>query len=469
MARRKSIVARLRADFQDNWQLFTLCGLLIATFLMGGASRGDVISLIILRPLAVICLGLGLYGITAGHWRAYRLPLGMIGAIIALILIHLIPLPPFIWENLPGRDIAVEAGQLAELEGVWRPLALVPFRGWNAFYAMLVPAAAMVLAVQVAPERQRVLLYVILGAAALATLIGIIQAGSGFSRSLFLYRVTSTGAPAGLFANRNHFAALLCITIPALALIASRAREPRKNLVRALCAGGVLMAMFMILASGSRAGLAMALVGMLGGWAVWQARPEQIRRRRSGPTWMLPAAGAAFSLLVVGSLAVIFGRAEAFDRIASSDTAEEFRLRAWEVTANSIGDYFPVGSGIGSFVEIFKIHEPVDLLSFGYWNHAHNDWLEWLLEGGIPAAVLMIFAVAAWVRGTLYLWARRTSGRHSVQLGLLGAFAILILGLWSFVDYPLRVPSLASLAAIAAVWMTVPRVSAAKAYSTQES
>ena len=81
----------------------------------------------------------------------------------------------------------------------------------------------------------------------------------------------------------------------------------------------------------------------------------------------------------------------------------------------------------------------------------------------------MIFAVAAWVRGTLYLWARRTSGRHSVQLGLLGAFAILILGLWSFVDYPLRVPSLASLAAIAAVWMTVPRVSAAKAYSTQES
>ncbi|WP_370178116.1 O-antigen ligase family protein [Alteriqipengyuania sp.] len=469
MARRKTRTARLREDFRENWQLVTLCGLMIATFLMGGASRGDVMSLIILRPLAVVCLGLGLYGLTARHWRAYRLPLAIIGAITALILVHLIPLPPFVWANLPGREIVVEAGELAELDTIWRPLAMVPFRGWNAFYAMLVPAAAMVLMVQVAPERQRVLLYVILGATALATVIGIVQAGSGFSRSLFLYRVTSTGAPAGLFANRNHFAALLCIAIPALALIASRAREPRKNLVRALCAGGALMAIFMIFAAGSRAGLAMAFVGLLGGWAVWEARPEQIRRRKSGPTWVLPAAGTAFSLLVVAFLAVIFGRADALERISTSDVAEENRLRAWEVTAGSLWDYFPVGSGIGSFVEIFKIHEPVDLLSFGYWNHAHNDWLEWLLEGGIPAAILMIVAVVAWARGSLYLWARRTSGRHSIQLGLFGAFAILILGLWSFVDYPLRVPSLASLAAIAAVWMTTPRVVAAKAYSTQEA
>jgi len=458
MARRKSRKANFGADFRENWQLYTLCGLILATFLMGGASRGDVVSLIFLRPLATICLGLGLYGLTLQQARAYRLPLGVMGAIIGLILIHLIPLPPFIWTNLPGREIAVEAGELAGLVDVWRPIAMVPFRGWNAFYSMLVPAAVMVLSIQVPPEKHRVVLYTILVGALLAVLLGIAQAGSGFNPSFYLYRVSSQGSPNGLFANRNHFAALLCIAIPALALIASRAREPRKTLVVALCSGGVLLALLMIFATGSRTGLALSVLGLLLGWIVWQARPDQIKRRKVGPTWIVPAVAGVFSLLVVGCLAVIFGRAQALDRFTEGSVAEEGRLRAWEITAGSLSDYLPVGSGIGSFVEIFKIHEPSDMLSFAYWNHAHNDWLEWLLEGGIPMAILILFVLWAFIRGAAYLWQQRHTGSYGVQLGLFGASAILILGLWSFVDYPLRVPSLASLAAIAAVWMVTPRV-----------
>ena len=458
MARRKSRTARLSADFRENWQVYTLCGLLLATFLMGGASRGDVVSLIILRPLATICLGLGLYGLTLQQARSFRLPLGIMAAIIGLILIHLIPLPPFIWTNLPGREIAVEAGDLAGLDGVWRPIAMVPFRGWNAFYAMLVPAAAMVLAAQVKPGQHRVVLYTILVGVLLAVLLGILQAGSGFSQSFYLYRVSSDGTPNGLFANRNHFAALLCIAIPALLLVASRAGEARKTLIVALCAGGVLMTLLMILATGSRTGLALSVLGLGAGWVIWQARPDRVKRRKVGRTWLVPTVAGVFSLLVVGFLAVIFGRAEGLDRIANSSVAEEERTRAWEITAGALPDYLPFGSGIGSFVEIFKIHEPSDMLTFAYWNHAHNDWLEWLLEGGVPVAILIVFVLWAWARGVLYLWRQRHSGRYGIQLGLLGASAILILGLWSFVDYPLRVPSLATLAAIAAIWMTAPRV-----------
>ncbi len=458
MARRKSRTAQVGGHLRENWQLVVLLVLLAATFLLGGGSRGDILSLIILRPLAVICLGLGLYGLTRRDWHGYRLPLAVMGAIIALILLHLIPLPPFLWTNIPGREIVVRAGELAGLDGVWRPISMVPYRGWNSFYAMLVPAAVMVLAVQVPVRQHRVLLYLMLGAVLLAALAGIAQAGSGFSPATYPYRVTNIGSPVGLFANRNHFAALMCIAIPAFALIASRAREPRKALTIGLSGAGTLIAFLMIFATGSRGGLGFGVVALLCGWAIWQARPRPIKRRKVGPQWIAPAVGIAFALVLTVCMAVIFDRADALERISTSDVAEENRFAVWRVTAAHMWQYMPLGSGIGSFVEIFKIHEPDAMLGFGYWNHAHNDWLEWLLEGGIPGAILMLFAVWAWLRGTLYLWRRRHSGEYNVQLGLLGASTILILGLWSFVDYPLRVPSLVSLAAVAAVWMTAPRV-----------
>ncbi|MBL4791837.1 O-antigen ligase family protein [Citromicrobium bathyomarinum] len=459
MAKRETRIARLRGALGDNWRLATLCVLLGAAFLLGGGSRGDILSLIILRPLAVVCLGLGLFGMTRHDWRAFRVPLAIMGAIVALILLHLIPLPPVIWSNLPGREIVVRASELAGLEGVWRPISMVPYRGWNAFYAMLVPAAAMVLAVQVPPQRQKIVLYVVLAAMVLAAFLGIAQAGSGYNPATYPYRLSNFGSPVGLFSNRNHFSALMCIAIPALALIATRAPASNRMLVHALCAGGVMLAVFMILATGSRAGLVLSGVGFLTAWLIWSARPARVKRRQVGRTWIVPAVAVGFFVVVAACLAVIFDRAEALDRISTSSVAEENRVQTWQVTAESLPDYMPVGSGIGSFKELFQIHEPASMLGFAYWNHAHNDWLEWLLEGGVPALLLMLFAVWAFARSALYLWRHRGSDSSGVRLGMFGGAAILILGLWSFVDYPLRVPSMACLAAIAAVWMTAPRVS----------
>ena len=457
MAKRLSRTAAIRSDLSGNWQLYLLLFLLTATFAMGGGSRGDITSLVLLRPIAAICFGLGLLGLKVEQIRHYRVPFGFLAAITGAILLHLIPLPPSIWGNLPGREIALEATRLAGLESVWRPVSLVPYRGWNALYAMLVPAAAMVLAAQVPHDKQRRVLQFVLFAALVAVLLGIAQASSGFNPALYLYDVTNLGSPVGLFANRNHFSAFLCIAIPALSIIASQADHSRRSFVIGLCAGGAFILLLMILASGSRGGLVFSLLGLAFAWALWSVRASTTKRRKVGRTWLAPAIAVAFCVVVAVFLAVIFARAEALERVSANTASEDLRFETWAVVARNLFQYWPVGSGFGSFVEVFQIHEPASMLNVGYWNHAHNDSLEWLLEGGVPIAAVLGVAVVAYTRQTAYLWRNRRMIRSGIQLSLFGAFVILILGLWSLLDYPLRVPSLSSLAAIGAVWMFAPR------------
>ena len=81
MAKRLSRTAAIRSDLSGNWQLYLLLFLLTATFAMGGGSRGDITSLVLLRPIAAICFGLGLLGLKVEQIRHYRVPFGFLAAL----------------------------------------------------------------------------------------------------------------------------------------------------------------------------------------------------------------------------------------------------------------------------------------------------------------------------------------------------------------------------------------------------
>lgn len=462
---RKAAEPRATSRFsalRENRALITLYVLLVAVFAMGNGARDDIASLPLLRPLAVVCLGIGLYGMTRETWRAFRLPLGIMLAILVYILLHLIPLPPAIWMAIPGRELAVEAGEAVGTAQPWRPLSLVPYRGWNAFFAMLVPAAAMVLASQIAPRQHRGLVYLVIGFAILSAVWGVIQAVGGFRPSLYFYAVTNSGVPNGLFANRNHHAALLVMSFPMLALVASRAQGAGRRVWQI---GSALLGMVLLLltlATGSRGAIVFTLVSLAASVAIARSGPSAFQRRRGATRNFTLYFVAALGLVAIVCFAIITAQAESVDRLLASDSVEEGRPIVWSSLLALIPAYFPLGSGVGSFVEVFQISEPATLLALNYWNHAHNDWLEWALEGGIPAIALMAFVIAAFAFQTLRLLRQEHGGRFEYQLGLLGSAMILILGLWSAVDYPLRVPSLSCLAALAGIWMMLPKHGASK-------
>lgn len=457
MPSKPATIARWRA----NLPFATLALLLVAVFLLGGGSRGDIVSLIVLRPLAVVCLALGLLTVTRAHLSESRFVCGMIAAIVALIGLHLVPLPPAIWSALPGRDLAVQASALVGLEDAWRPLTLSPHRGWNAFYAMAVPAAVVVLAIQLEAREHRRVLYLVIALACVSALLAVAQAASGMDPTFFPYRITNAGFPVGLFANRNHQAAMLCSALPLLALLASGARGPSRAVLHS--AAGIIAVAFvlLVLASGSRAGLGGLGLAGLASAAFLRSHEAPVRRRGARSKRPIYIAGFLAVVALAVFLAIVFSRADAFGRVAASDVAEEYRFVVWSAVVGFIGQYMPFGSGVGSFVELFQIYEPREMLGFSYWNHVHNDWLEWALELGLPAFALLAIASIALVHRTRAIWVRLPLKKSAHQLAWGGVAILFILGLWSLVDYPLRVPSLAALAALGAVWMGAPGSAAA--------
>jgi O-antigen ligase len=121
-----------------------------------------------------------------------------------------------------------------------------------------------------------------------------------------------------------------------------------------------------------------------------------------------------------------------------------------------IQKYFPFGSGFGSFVEVFQLDEPLRYLKPTYVNHMHNDWLEILLTGGLPAVAILLFAIAGYLSTSVALFRRRDADRREVKMARLAAVLILILALASITDYPLRTPSMMAFLAVLCLWFTAP-------------
>ena len=113
--------------------------------------------------------------------------------------------------------------------------------------------------------------------------------------------------------------------------------------------------------------------------------------------------------------------------------------------------YFPAGSGFGGFDTIFRVHEPYALLKPTYFNHAHNDWLEILLDGGLPAALLLVVALGWWLRASIRVW--RASADSNMLLGRAGSAALLLILIASAVDYPARTPMMMAMIVLASLWL----------------
>lgn len=154
------------------------------------------------------------------------------------------------------------------------------------------------------------------------------------------------------------------------------------------------------------------------------------------------------------SLVTLFmARGQAFERLIEGGQSDDFRIALIGPVARAGWQYFPFGSGIGSFVEVYQVHEPTAMLTANFLNRAHNDWLETFMTVGLLGLLLLLAAVAGYVRCvwcSLFVKDIRPKTRPFAGLG---AALILILALASLADYPLRMPSLSCLIIIAAIWL----------------
>lgn len=437
-----------------------LCLLLVLAFLLGGGARADIQSLMFLRPAAILLLFYGIAQLQMVHLRQHRFLFAMALAVLGLLLLHLVPLPPAWWSRLPGRDLVVAIDRAAGLGAIWRPLSMAPDATLNALYATMVPFAALVLGAQLEPRERGWLLWPILALGALSALLGLAQLLGGADDFLRFYKVTNEKAALGLFANRNHQALLLAALLPMLAVWAYRGggNVGRTNVrvLPALLTGTALIPL--ILVTGSRAGLILAVVALLLVPLIFVGRGHgPLSNFRPGGRRELLRLLAIF--VVVTGLATVtwwLGRGFAVQRLLESSPESDMRLLILPTMTMLVAAYLPFGSGLGSFVPVYQIYEPDNLLDPSFTNHAHNDFLELAMTGGIPAMVLMLVAAIAYFAKAGALFRSNVALSPELRLARLGCAIVLVSALASLGDYPLRVPSLACLFVVAIIWMSCP-------------
>lgn len=443
-------------------RLGAICAFLIIIFLTGGSSRADMQSLVLLRPVSLLALGYGLLTLSQKHIRRAWPLTAIAGATVVLTAVHLIPLSPGLWQSLPGRETIAELDALMGLKDQWRPLTLDPQATRNALFALVVPFAVLVLGIQFDARHHEKLLTFTLGLGVLTAIWGLLQLMGGPRGPLYLYSLTSYGSPVGLFANRNHQAVFLASLIPMMYCWAQLAQGSWKDLGTtkgkrsAMATGGILLLIPLILITGSRAGLLMLVFSTcITAVLITVAAPAGGRRRTHRSSVLARIAPAAIGIVVVAGLGLVtigLGRDRAFERLIGSDPIADTRADLLPATWRIAVDVFPWGTGIGSFDDVYRMHEVDALLRPSYVNHAHNDFLEVLMTSGLLGALLLIFSIVVFaVRG----WAIWRGGRAEIRANIWPATALIalaILFIASLIDYPLRVPALASYAVLLAIW-----------------
>lgn len=414
--------------------------------ILGGSSRPDAAQLLILRPLSALFLVYGLYHVSKSDVSPFRIPLALLLGLTLIFILQLIPLPPALWTSLPGRQEVVDLGTAVGMTDIWRPMSLVPSRTANTLAAMLVPISALLFfAIQKQKHREQFFL-LIGGLAVLSAAIGLFQVLSGADSHLFFYDITNNGSAVGFFANRNHNAVFLVIGLFGLTHF-SWLRQDRTSSISAfdlLVLFASIIVLVIILINGSRAGL--LCLGIFTVCAAFifllsnqENKDNNKRRRQKGARLYKIIAPLLFGLLAISVVALFFlmDRITAINRLLENDVSAGLRYQAISVFKQLIETYWIFGSGFGSFEYVYRMYEPSSLLIPSYFNQAHNDWVQIVIEGGLPAiAVFVLFAI--WLMRRFYALVTNPTVdmRHfAFWLGLFGT-----IGAASLFDYPLRTP-----------------------------
>lgn len=203
---------------------------IVIAMMIGGASRPDVLSLLLLRPLSAL---LFIYAIFVhGRVAFRRSPMLMIFAISILMLValHVVPLPPALWSSLPGREVAVNVYRVAGMSLPWLPLSMSPVGAWNSLFSLLLPFGVLVLALAASGREQIRALRFVLIIGLISGGIGLLQILGSPNGVLYFYDITNNGSAVGLLANRNHQAVFLASLFPLLAMHVSLSDNSRGRL-----------------------------------------------------------------------------------------------------------------------------------------------------------------------------------------------------------------------------------------------
>jgi O-antigen ligase len=394
--------------------------------------------------------------------RSHRtLDLGLF-ACLAFAAAQLIPLPPAVRFSLSPSSAAVDRALLLVApanpeQGPWHALTL---DAESSLWAVGFATAALLAfwSARATFERRRGLRLTIRGIVWFGLALAIVTfVQRALSPKLF-YGIwqpiarTNTPAPLGPFLNRNDLATWLILAVPlAIGYVMARASSAGRRsgytvatldeildsrmvvIVASLC-----LMTGLLLASASRSGIVGCGVGLL----VLLA----LLRRRVPTGQFLALLGG---LIVIGAAATAYVNISVltarFNDVFAADLGRG-RIVIWRETWPMARDFWQTGIGVGAFERGMIVYEPRPFELFI--NQAHDEYLQVLVEGGLPLAAMVLFTIVA---GCAEARRRLRDDRTPVawmRAGALGGMAaVAVQSIW---DTGLRMPANAVLFAVLA-------------------
>lgn len=358
--------------------------------------------------------------------------------------LYIVPIPqgfslPLIdLANLPGRSLYSEVDQWLASRDVTSnaTLSIIPYISILALLALLPPLAIFFACISITEIQLRNLVYLLLLIAGVQAVLGLIQYSSG--NPAFYFGISPNGRSAqGTYLNRDHFVALLEMTLPiAIGLMLysigrssyDRGRDTKAWVLNQVLIFGFL-AILLFLAgifARSRSGVFLIMVAVLVSSFVFS---RHIGGRQSA------GLSAVFATVAVG-LAASIGLIPVLNRFVSRNPIEDERFRIFEHTIEGIKAFFPVGSGPGTFPDVYRAFQPIEQLKFI--NNAHNDYLELLFEMGAVGAFIIAGFMLLYIYGCFKLFGKIWSRMHFIKVA--AAIGIFLLMVHLLSEFLLREP-----------------------------
>jgi len=291
---------------------------------------------------------------------------------------------------------------------------------------------------------------------------GSLMTLSGVEYVLFLPKESYRGLATGTFINRNHLAGYLelCLAVGIGFMIASlktSAARGWKDKGRR----------FLTTLLGPKARVRITLVIMVAALVMTHSRMGNtafftsmtiagvialiFSKHASRSTVILLVSLIVIDLVVVGTF---FGMEKVINRIENTSlntiTRDEVNVYALEL----FKDHPYTGTGAGSFYGVFPEYRQEDV-GMTYFNHAHNDYMQFAIEFGLIGFVPLVLAVCFSFFVALQAQRKR---RDSLMRGLSfsALMAIIAFGIHSTVDFNLQIPANAAsfMVILAMAWLS---------------
>ncbi len=430
-------------------------------------ARFVVFFLIIFTPLAFgtkepwsyavmeISIALGLIALSISLARKHRNLYGTPGLFFLIlfqiyILLQIIPLPSQVVAFLSPKAFSIHSAidEITLSKRAWMTLSVNPFATLVQFFRYGSYAAFYVLAVQILTKKKtlRNIVITIILFGGLFSFSSILQLYLTKDMALWIRHTPINSMVMGSYANHNHYAGLMEMIFPVVLgmFLYYRPRIKGKSLfhgitqmfnqekanIHILMGFSAILIFVSIFLSLSRGGIISTCLSLVAfGFLVRQKSPEK-----------------KTSVLIMVCLVFIFislnwfGWDQVVDRFAllsdSNKIVNQGRAQFWKDSKNIIQDFPLTGAGMGCFEHIYPPYKSLN--DNRQLKHAHNDYIQLLVEGGSIGFGIITLFILSLIAKTYGHFRKRKDG-FSIYLYIGSLTGMISIFCHSFTDFNLQV------------------------------